>query len=120
MTGLDGVRSKLDRARFHLSEVEGLAAPLVGACRGAVVGDDERDGREYAFWVTEVPPIDPVIGLVVGDAVHNLRSSLDHLACELVIAGGGTPSEHTAFPILRTAPTADRLGRTRPNTNPPS
>lgn len=40
---------------------------------------------------------------IIGDVVHNLRSSLDHLAWQLVEANGGTPSdkpgEQTAFPI---------------------
>jgi hypothetical protein len=35
----------------------------------------------------------------MGDVVHNLRSSLDHLAWQLVEAGGGTPGRQTYFPI---------------------
>jgi len=34
-----------------------------------------------------------------GDIVHNLRSALDHLAFQLVLAGGHTPTTETAFPV---------------------
>jgi hypothetical protein len=118
MAAIDGVRLKLERAQFHLKNVDDLAGPLEAACREAVVGHPEQDGRQYVYRISEVPPIDPLIGIILGDAVHNLRSSLDHLAWQLVVAYGGTPSDKTAFPILRTAPTADQYGRTRPNTNP--
>ncbi|MFC1919589.1 hypothetical protein ACFLWX_02215 [Chloroflexota bacterium] len=39
------------------------------------------------------------LSAIVGDSIHNFRSSLDHLAYQLVIANGNTPSAITAFPI---------------------
>jgi hypothetical protein len=48
--------------------------------------------------------------LIIGDAVHNLRSALDHLAWQLVEShaaitpGAPGPDENTAFPIYQTAP----------------
>ena len=36
---------------------------------------------------------------VIGDAVHNLRSALDHLVWSLVLVNGETPDERTQFPI---------------------
>ena len=119
MTGIDGVHLKLERAKVHLKSVDDLAAPLVAACRDAVVGHREQDGREYIYRITQVPAVDPMIGVILGDAVHTLRSSLDHLAWQLVIADGGTtPGHRTYFPILKAAPPADQMGRTRPNTTP--
>ena len=37
--------------------------------------------------------------LILGDLLHNLRSALDHLAWQLVVDGGGTPSQDTNFPV---------------------
>jgi hypothetical protein len=37
----------------------------------------------------------------MGDCLHNLRSSLDHLAWQLVLADGGTPTTRTDFPIFK-------------------
>lgn len=39
------------------------------------------------------------LALFIGDALHNLRSALDHLACACAIAHGESP-DHTQFPIL--------------------
>lgn len=36
---------------------------------------------------------------IVGDVVHNLRSALDLLACQLVLVNGGTDITRTEFPI---------------------
>ncbi len=38
------------------------------------------------------------LGLILGDALHNARSALDHVACGLVLAGGGTVTGQIAFP----------------------
>jgi hypothetical protein len=43
------------------------------------------------------PPVE--WSLLVGDAVHNARSALDHIAWGLVEAGGGKPTRDTCFPI---------------------
>ena len=55
--------------------------------------------------VTEQPP--PIIPLVFGDCLQQLRSALDYLAWQLVVANGGIPSgtpnagrPPTQFPIL--------------------
>lgn len=37
--------------------------------------------------------------LTIGDALHNLRSALDHLWHRVVLACGGTPTNWTRFPI---------------------
>jgi len=45
--------------------------------------------------------IDPTLGLVIGDCVHNLRSALDHLVLQLAILNGtfAGAERKTAFPI---------------------
>jgi hypothetical protein len=37
---------------------------------------------------------------MLGDVIHNLRSTLDHLAFALVSAAGGTPDKYISFPIF--------------------
>jgi hypothetical protein len=39
------------------------------------------------------------IALIMGDFIASLRSSLDHLAWQLALLGGGTPSRDICFPI---------------------
>src|SRR6266700_3504563 len=38
--------------------------------------------------------------LIIGDALHNLRSALDHIYYQVVLACDGKPSKWTSFPIM--------------------
>lgn len=51
------------------------------------------------FQVREAPPLR--WGVMLGDCVHNLRSALDHLICQLTLLDGGTVEDcaRTQFPI---------------------
>ena len=42
------------------------------------------------------------VPLIIGDVVHNLRSSLDLAMCEMIEGLGGTLHRHTHFPIRET------------------
>ena len=55
------------------------------------------------YFVSELEPVPPAIPLLIGDALHNFRSTLDHLAYQLVLVGLGTkkPQAHVYFPIAR-------------------
>jgi hypothetical protein len=59
---------------------------------------------EYILWteVREEPPAE--WSPIIGDIVHNWRSALDHLAYQLVIRNGRTPSNRTQFPIFSKSP----------------
>lgn len=54
---------------------------------------------DVTYYLTHVPEIPLDLPLMAGDALHNLRSTLDHLAYKLVVAAGNAPGEKTAFPI---------------------
>lgn len=47
--------------------------------------------------VTKPPP--PRIGVIVGDAAHNMRAALDHLAWQLALTQTPEPYWRTEFPI---------------------
>jgi hypothetical protein len=51
------------------------------------------------FQVRELPPLR--FGVTLGDCLHNLRSALDHLICQLTLLDGGTMAdcEQTQYPI---------------------
>ena len=55
------------------------------------------------FFPSNVESVPDPISLLAGDAIHNMRSALDHLACHLVDVGGHplTISDRTAFPIFK-------------------
>jgi hypothetical protein len=51
------------------------------------------------FQIREAPPLR--FGVILGDCVHNLRSALDHLICQLTLLDGGSMAdcEKTQYPI---------------------
>lgn len=68
-----------------------------------------NDRREHVFIWENYTPTPETFGLIAGDAIHNLRSSLDHLAVGLANAGADkqgvvmTPEEVATiqFPIVK-------------------
>lgn len=96
---MSGVRIKIDRAKKHLADLDAAIKAFESREPCTFVMEiDAKSGYEiYRFREREAIPIE--WGAIVGDCVHNLRSSLDLLANELVRHGGGTPGDYTAFPI---------------------
>jgi hypothetical protein len=113
---LTSVLVRIERAKAHLADFERRAKPISAACQMTREHDDQKS--EYIFRLSKVPAIPPVLSAIIGDAIHNLRVSLDYLAWQLVLAAGGTPGDNTRFPILEVPPTPDRYGQTLPNISP--
>lgn len=68
--------------------------------------------------IGQVPRLSAAISLTLGDAVHNFRGALDHLANAFVSSTGALPRKDTSFPILRVAPTSGKSARGLPNIAP--
>lgn len=66
---------------------------------------DDHDDPEKVRLVLRVTQEFPAVEVAmdVGDAVHNMRSALDHAAHELVEIGGGTVARETGYPIPQKA-----------------
>lgn len=113
---LEGVRGKLDRADEHLETLQSKLKALVESDAYKARGQFENERTEY---VIRVKLGDPVqlrrdllrIGLIFGDGIQNLRTALDHLLCQLVIASGREPTKQNQFPIFTRDPTLDLTGR---------
>ncbi len=88
---LSGVLVKIDRAKTHLNDFDRRARRIEDACRRVIVRERDEQRSEYVFRFSRIPTLRPVLGAVIGDAIHNLRVALDHLAWQLVIASGGKP-----------------------------
>lgn len=117
MAPLDGIDAKLDRAREHLQSFKSEEARFLehdAYAISVVEGESEHippgsfamhDDVPHEMihfsaivdWVNEPPKR---LCAIAGDTIQNLRSALDHLAYQLVVAHGGQPDDKTAFPIL--------------------
>jgi hypothetical protein len=107
---LDGVKIKMGRAKLHATELDVAFSRVFpsGTCKTTVEVHDE--GCRHVYRADHPPPPDPVWGAIAGDAIHNLRSALDHLAHQLVRLCDNDPTTSTAFPIL-SRPPRQRCGR---------
>jgi hypothetical protein len=97
---LDGLRFKLGRAQRQVDDLEAEVARFLRRDTYEIAQNfDPETGRvTLRFVVKHHPPAE--WSVQIGEIVHNLRSALDHLACQLFLAGGGTDCDHTQFPIL--------------------
>ena len=100
---LAGIRNKIKRAEHHVSELK-AAIDRWGTAENKnspFVVEHQPDRGQMVLRHGEVAPNDPDWALIVGDIVHNLRSALDHLVCQLAIVNGNDVSccDQTYFPI---------------------
>lgn len=96
-----GPHAKIARARKHVSDLadetraylKAEPAPL------SIVPQTSREGIvRLRLRVERSIPI--TLALILGDCVHNLRSALDILACDLIRQAGGTVTTYSGFPIV--------------------
>lgn len=92
---------KLERAGEHLGALGAAIAAYSALKPYQAIKEPDADGKGYALKFRLDPPIPSSLSLLVGDAAHNMRSALDHLVWQLVMANGQTPDEQTMFPISR-------------------
>lgn len=104
---LVGVRAKLDRAEDHFAALTAQVSAFLDDEPYGVKEhlDAETGGYSLSIEIRKEPP--PLLSVIVGDLVHNLRSALDHLAWQLVLANGKTPTGSTQFPIFSQQPASD-------------
>lgn len=100
MTRVIGHEAKIDRARRLVDDVSARARDYFAEDPFTL---EEHEDSGTDGWlilrarVRSQPPVE--LPALAGDAVHNARSALDHLAWRLVEANGSIPDEYTCFPI---------------------
>lgn len=95
---IDGIDARLERAKENIINLTGeISAFLRGVCDGLVASEE--------------PPIPSRLGAWAGESIYLMRSALDHLAWQLVIAAGGEPGPRTAFPVFALDPARNEVER---------
>ncbi|MGB7548294.1 MAG: hypothetical protein WBM14_11130 [Terracidiphilus sp.] len=98
-TAYEKVLAKYEWAKQHVNQLESAIDDFRSANPHSIATKHDNQRDEITYHLTAVPVIPDHIGLMLGDAIHNLRTTLDHLAWALVAEAGGTLDEHTSFPI---------------------
>lgn len=93
------VALKIDQAKRHLKNLEIEVRSYLSRNPIVVVSDEEPSSGDVVYTLRIMEKVPEHWGAIIGDVIHNLRSALDHLACELVVANGQAVTRNTVFPI---------------------
>jgi hypothetical protein len=102
---LVGCQLKMTRAKQHIHALHDAIDEFTGRGPYEIVNDFKPEVSYYAcrFKVRERPSL--YWSPTLGDIVHNMRSSLDHLAWQLVIRNGRNPNSfRSQFPTFTRDP----------------
>lgn len=86
-----GPKLKVERANRHIDELNAVLRDFL-ASEFYSFGIEPHEGL-WALAYRPVKPLPNTIPLIIGDVVHNLRASLDHLAVEVLASAGPVPKD---------------------------
>jgi hypothetical protein len=96
-----GASLKINRAQEHIREIESLIKSWRDLDPYKVSIDNEQETGEKILRIIITKTMPKDISLVIGDAIHNLRTALDHAAFEIVQQSKGSRKalDSTYFPF---------------------
>lgn len=102
MVDLRGARSKIERAKHHISDLEAAISSFLALSPYALTPEYYAEQNVTAYFLDTFSPVPDEISLLIGDAAHNLRTALDFLAYALARnANPTTTLNHIYFPISK-------------------
>jgi hypothetical protein len=106
---LTGTRAKMARSQEHVTALYADIDAWHASRPYTLSTQARREGRQHTWSVTFHDPI-PFTrwGVILGDALHNLRSALDHLAWQLALRDNNPPM-WTKFPVFTSEQAFHRL-----------
>jgi hypothetical protein len=100
MASMDSVHQKFYRTKIHFEELNRELKVYYESSPASFIVDQDNPTRGI---FKETQPVPARIGLIAGDCLQSMRSSLDYLVWELILANGTRePDRHNAFPIALT------------------
>jgi hypothetical protein len=98
----NSVLVKVERANHHIADLNTAIDVFLKSGPYKTTGEIDHQGRP-TYRVSNVQPVDPMIPAIAGDAIQNLRTSLDYLACALWLRTNAGSTCKVYFPITETA-----------------
>jgi hypothetical protein len=103
MSRFDGSRLKVERAYEHISNIDSLLRDFVGSDFYDLTTYKHFDSGDNFLRCTIKSRLEESkYAVIIGDALHNLRSALDLLYFETVGLCNGTSTKWTRFPVADT------------------
>lgn len=96
-----GPALKIKRAYRHIQEFEARVQDFLKTDFYAISVDEEPNTGQHILKFSVTEPIPEELALCIGDAAHNLRSTLDILMCGIVTRAGGNIASGS-FPMHET------------------
>jgi hypothetical protein len=98
---LIALTAKLKRAKDHIFHLRERWRAFVDSGAYPIIPQDTPDGDYRIYYLGNITPIPSDIPSIIGDAIQNLRSALDHWAYRLVCVGtkSAGPFDGIYFPI---------------------
>jgi len=118
-TRISSAYAKIERSKEHIENLKTELRIFLNRKPYRTRGYDEVNTGDRVIKLNVVEECPVQIRLILGDAIHNLRSSLDHIGRELCLISGGTPNANTGFPIVNEIANIDtEISRKIPGARP--
>lgn len=96
----EGVRGKIARAEGELALLSDQMDTFCRVLKESIVREVRQDTEQVWIFRGETPRVPLEWSVRIGEILYNLRSALDHLVWQLVLANEQTPGSRNAFPII--------------------
>jgi hypothetical protein len=108
-----GARAKVAHAKQQFERLEPTVAAALATSDGQNTIRVEQIAERRFKALAAIAPLPVEIPLVIGDIVHNLRASLDHLGYDLAVKNGTDErrATNTQFPCSASASRSTTAGK---------
>lgn len=95
----DSARLKVTRAERHIGELRALIIDFAGQKPCTLMIQRNEDRKSNSLVASAAKGLPEEVAMAIGDVIHNLRTSLDHMAFQIV----GDSRSKVQFPMNKTA-----------------
>lgn len=96
---MDSAKLKVERAKKHIRDLDIVKRKFLETDPYKITSQHQPEMAQLVHYVGKSEPVLADIALIAGDAIHNLRSSLDHLISQLFRANKLRLSKRTGYPV---------------------
>src|SRR6266702_6379559 len=93
-----GARLKIERAKEHINDLNSRAQLFADTHPHTINLETDLDTGDKLLSIAPAEPFPDQLVCILGDALHNLRSALDHAWCSMVVS----QTKWTRFPLRDT------------------